>query len=239
MSASIDLPKTIVVVGGGGVGQAIARKFVAEGWNCLMASRTEAPMAEFAPSVAGGPGAFRYVVADASVPEQVERIAAQVEGMGGIGVLATCVGNSFLKPLPEVTLEEMQIMVRDNFQTVFVTNRAFIPSMVKRGCGCIFNISSRVATNGGGTKPTATYTATKSAVVGFSQALMKEYKKAGVSVSVICPGPIDTPMRRQGFPGVDSKRLIAAQDVADLLFYLSQRPSLMMELPVVPLALGY
>jgi len=232
--------KGIVVIGGGGLGQAITAKFTSEGWHTLMVSRTEETLASFADKVAANQGSYNYLAIDASIPAEVEKLEAKAaEVLPAVDMLVTCTGRSFLKPLPEITLEEMQLMVQDNFQTVFLTNRAFIPQMVERGSGCIVNISSKVATTGGGSKPTQTYTAMKSAVVGFSQALSKEYRKSGVSVSVVCPGPIDTPMRRRGFPNIDPARLIQPGDVADLLFYLSQRPAMMMELPVVPLALGY
>lgn len=67
---------------------------------------------------------------------------------------------------------------------------AFLPDMVARGEGAVINVSSRGAFQPGAYF--AVYAASKAFVLSFSEALWAEYRKRGIDVLALCPGPVDT-----------------------------------------------
>lgn len=79
-----------------------------------------------------------------------------------------------------------------NVKSMFRINKAFIPSMIRRGRGSIINIAS-VQSSIIGNATRLAYGASKGAVIGLTKALAMGHAKDGVRCNVICPGVIDTP----------------------------------------------
>ncbi len=67
----------------------------------------------------------------------------------------------------------------------------FLPAMVARGSGAILNVASTAGFSPG--PRMAVYFASKAYLISMSQALMQEVRKAGVTVTCLCPGPLRTP----------------------------------------------
>lgn len=96
--------------------------------------------------------------------------------------------------------------------------------MQERRTGNIITISSMVGRKNVGT--VAAYGASKAAVIGLTESLAEEMREYGVRVQVICPGPVDTPMRWKATPDFDRAQVIAADEIADaVLFLLTRRPN--------------
>jgi uncharacterized protein len=95
-------------------------------------------------------------------------------------------------------------MVRTNAEAVVALTSAFLPAMVGRGRGAILNLGSLIAF-----QPVpfqATYGATKAFVLSFTEALHEELRGTGVSVTVLCPGPVRTEFGEAGgFGGADER----------------------------------
>lgn len=99
--------------------------------------------------------------------------------------------------------------------------RAFLPDMLERGHGKIGNIASNAAFMP--LAPQPSYGAAKAAVLSFSQALYEQYKNTGVSVSVICPGPVKTDFFKNA--GFDLKNLegVSPEEVAKFTYNVVDR----------------
>ncbi|MBC7841385.1 MAG: SDR family NAD(P)-dependent oxidoreductase, partial [Gemmatimonadaceae bacterium] len=98
--------------------------------------------------------------------------------------------------------------------------RAVLPGMVARGRGHIViigSIAGRSAFVGG-----AGYATTKHAVMGFAESLMLEVRDAGVKVSVVSPGSVDTAFGGGGGPRATSQ--LRAEDVAAAVMSVVQTP---------------
>ena len=93
--------------------------------------------------------------------------------------------------------------------------------MTAQTYGQSINVSSGAGKRGSATR--SAYSAAKHAVVGFGDAVQKDLKNSGVSVSVVLPGPIHTPLRRRSVPEEDPNLLISAQEVADVILFLATR----------------
>jgi NAD(P)-dependent dehydrogenase (short-subunit alcohol dehydrogenase family) len=140
------------------------------------------------------------VVVEVSDAASVDALmAAAVDRFGGIDVVCNNVGTSGPnRPAWEFGLDEWDTQVRVNLMGVVHGVRTFAPYLVRQGHGHIVNTSSMagltvIAGNG-------VYSATKHAVVAISETLRLDLDAIGskVGVSVLCPGPVDTPLRDRG-----------------------------------------
>jgi len=94
--------------------------------------------------------------------------------------------------------------------------------MIQQKSGCIINIPSGAGKQGGPNR--SAYSAAKHGVVGFTQTLWAEYFRIGIRSHVICPGPVVSQMRKEGFPTEDPATLIQPEDIADAAVFLATQP---------------
>ena len=125
---------------------------------------------------------------------ELDQVRAMVTGVlakfGKIDILINNAGIGMRKPFAETPIEVVEELMRTNyFGVVYCTHEA-LPSMIARGSGHIVNISSVAGKIG--TPNIAGYCASKFALNGLSESLYYELAPHGVSVSVICPGPVRT-----------------------------------------------
>jgi NAD(P)-dependent dehydrogenase (short-subunit alcohol dehydrogenase family) len=201
MSRRIELRAARVVVtgAGSGIGAATALGFTGEGSHVIAvdingesAARTAGRCSEEVAARAGAPAAASYVcdVADSAA---VRELAAEVErDHGPVDVLVNNAGVGVGGSLLETSVEDWDWLRGINLDGVAYGCYAFGPGMVKRGHGHVVNVASGAAYIPN--RSMAAYCATKSAVFSFSQCLRADWAGAGVGVSVICPGLINTPI---------------------------------------------
>ncbi|MBA3344637.1 MAG: SDR family NAD(P)-dependent oxidoreductase, partial [Gemmatimonadales bacterium] len=176
------------------------------------------------------------VPADVGHPDQVSRAVERVTGeLGEVDVLVNNAGVMIARPFEELTLEDWDATMATNLRSLFLVTRAVLPGMRRRRRGAIVNVASLAGRNGfaGGTA----YSASKHAVLGFSRSLMLEVRKEGVRVITICPGSVDTALRRdQPMLEVDPERILSPEDVADTIVHALSLPdrALVSELDLRP-----
>ncbi|WP_206099727.1 SDR family NAD(P)-dependent oxidoreductase [Longirhabdus pacifica] len=117
----------------------------------------------------------------------------------------------------ESDLSSQLQMIHVNISSLTALTRLFIPEMIKRKQGKVLNVASTAAF-----QPCpfmAVYSATKSYVLSFSEAIGNELKNSGVTVTALCPGFTETEFgKRDGLQGVDvnKKYMMSASTVAKL-----------------------
>jgi NAD(P)-dependent dehydrogenase (short-subunit alcohol dehydrogenase family) len=205
-----DNVRCALVVGAGrGLGRTVALTLARAGYAVVVAARTQTEIELVADEVralqagamgAHAPGAGALVVAaDATQSDQVARlVASALEHYGRIDVLVNCAGEALLMPTPVTSDGDWQRIINSNLTSTFLTCRAVMPHMMQQRSSHIVNVASRVARDGA--PNVAAYSAAKAGVVDFSKALSHKLRPYGVKVSVICPGPMDTPMRWAATP---------------------------------------
>jgi NAD(P)-dependent dehydrogenase (short-subunit alcohol dehydrogenase family) len=229
-------PRGVAVLtgAGGGIGRAIARELATGGWPLALVDRDAGALgdvaawlqAHLAADEAGVTAAVITThVADVGDEAQVAALAREVErshgrvqalvnnaGIGGIGT-----------PIDELSLDAWNEMLRVDLTSVFLTCRAFAPALRTSGAGRVVNLGSISATIG--VAGSTAYTAAKGGVVAFSKSLARELAPHRVTVNVIAPGVIDTPMARRR--GIDHQRHLIPwhrigrpDDVAPAVAYL-------------------
>jgi NAD(P)-dependent dehydrogenase (short-subunit alcohol dehydrogenase family) len=132
-----------------------------------------------------------WTALDVSRKDQVDQVMATAVGeFGAPDLLINCAGRAYPRYFEDITYEQFDETMRTNFFSVWHTVSALVPHMKERG-GHIVNVSSMSGFVGvfGYTD----YTASKFAIIGFSEALRSELRRYGIRVSVLCPPDTDTP----------------------------------------------
>jgi len=197
----VDLEGSVVVVTGAssGIGRATAVAFAARGATVVCSARREERLKELVEEIEGRGGRARAVACDVSEWEQVQRLATNVrEEFGRCDVLVNNAGVPGGGPFAELSLEQIESVTRINFMGVLYCTKAFLPMMLEAGRGHVVNVASlagRFAVPGA-----SVYTATKHAVVAFSEALHYEVSERGLRVTAVNPGLVAT----EGFPHQDA-----------------------------------
>jgi uncharacterized protein len=189
--------KVAVITGASsGIGALMAHMLAARGAIPVLMARSEAKLSEVAAGLRGEHAVFRLDVTDA---EQVEATMRQViEKYGRIDILINNAGYGVFESFVTSSLEEIEGMMDVNYMGTVRCTKAVLPLMLERRSGHIVNIAS-MAGKIGSAKSTG-YSATKHAVLGFTNCLRQELVGTGVGISAVNPGPIDTPFFEKADP---------------------------------------
>ncbi|MHB1445146.1 MAG: SDR family NAD(P)-dependent oxidoreductase [Acidimicrobiales bacterium] len=189
--------KVAVVTGGaGGLGEAMAASFLAEGMSVVVADIEETALVAAADRLAGvRPGAeVLSVITDVTDPTSVDALAEAARGRFGT-VHVVCnnagVGGHFGLSW-EIPVEEWRWVLEVNLWGVIHGIRSFVPGLVAQGEGHVVNTASLAGWSG--PPAMSAYAASKHAVLGISESLRSELELSGtgVGVSVLCPGMVNT-----------------------------------------------
>ncbi|WP_338540559.1 SDR family NAD(P)-dependent oxidoreductase [Paenibacillus tundrae] len=179
-----------------GIGALCAQMLIEEGAIPILAARSRDKLEEIGASLNGQ---HELLTLDVTNDEQVQAaISNMLEKYGRIDILLNNAGYGKFAAMTEMTVQEFDEMMDVNYMGIVRCTKAVLPHMLKRGTGQIVNVASMAGKIG--TAKSASYTATKHAVLGFSNALRQELRKTGVKVTTINPGPIDTPFFHRADP---------------------------------------
>ena len=216
-----------------GIGEATALALAAEGAAVALAARREDRVADLASRIEGGGGRALAVAADVTDEEQANSFVAQAnEELGGLDVLVNNAGVMLLGPVAGAPTDQWRQMIEVNLLGLLYCTHAALPIMGAAGSGDIVNVSSvagRTASFGSGV-----YNMTKWGVVGFSEALRQECGRAGVRVTAIEPGWVDTELQGHNeHPAVVAgmkkamekvERVLDADDIARAITFAVTQP---------------
>lgn len=129
----------------------------------------------------------------------------------GIDAVIITAGSLIVKPLLEMSKDEIENNIALNITAAIEMARASMPYLMPaRGVLIFFTSSSYTRGRAG----YALYSASKAAIANLVNALGEEVYEAGVRVNAICPSRTDTPMRRAAFGKEDKNTLLSAREVA-------------------------
>lgn len=194
MSLPEPQPKSAALVTGAsaGIGAEIARELAARGHNLVLVARRKDRLDEVAEDLSSEFGVrAEGVSCDLGAAASRDTLPADIDALGlDIEILVNNAGfatnGAFHTSDPERELQQVRLLV----EAPVALTSAFAPAMVKRGRGAILNISSTA-----GMQPlpySAGYSAAKAYLLTFSEAIHQELRGHGVTVTVMCPGPVST-----------------------------------------------
>jgi NAD(P)-dependent dehydrogenase (short-subunit alcohol dehydrogenase family) len=193
-SRYLDLNGKVVLITGGsrGLGLVLAREFAAIGARVAICARDEEELRHVRDEFASRRDYFFFSTqCDVSDRAQVQTMLASVENkFGDIDVLVNNAGTILVGPMEHMAIEDFQEVMRINFWGAVHATLGVLPSMRQRGRGRIVNITSiggKVAF-----PHLLPYTASKFALVGFSEGLRTELAKDGIWVTTVVPNLMRT-----------------------------------------------
>lgn len=195
----MDLSGKVAVVTGAsrGLGAASARALAQAGAVTVLAGRDVAALEEVAAAIAADSGPATLVQrVDVTSRASVEELRrATLERFGRVDVLVTSAGAISLRKFADITDDDFSAMLDTNLLGTFRCMQILGDQMVRDGGGRIIAISSIAALRG--RKLEAHYAASKGAVNQMALSLAVEWARHHVTVNVICPGYIRTPLNEQ------------------------------------------
>ena len=219
--------RNILVSGGTrGVGLAIAKKLVGDGFRVFALGRKES--AELTAAIAAAPAdALNFVPFDLAnidvIPDLIREMKATHGPLYGLVNNAALGTDGLLSNMHNSDIEKL---VKLNTVSPIVLTKYAVRSMMTGGTGRIVNISSIIGFTG--YSGLSVYGATKASMLGFTRSLAREVGRLGVTVNAVAPGFMDTEMTasmnddQRGKIASRSalKRLVEVDDVANAVSYL-------------------
>jgi uncharacterized protein len=182
--------KIAVITGASsGIGAIMAQMLAERGAIPVLMARSESKLAEVSAGLRGEHAVYRLDVTDT---DQVMAVMDKVlERYGRIDILINNAGYGVFDKFIDASLDEIEQMMDVNYMGTVRCTKAVLGRMLQRRSGHIVNIAS-MAGKIGSAKSTG-YSATKHAVLGFTNCLRQELVGTGVGLTAVNPGPIDTP----------------------------------------------
>ncbi|KAG0057270.1 reductase [Gryganskiella cystojenkinii] len=209
-----------------GIGLATAKLFAGQGSRIVLLGRDQDRIQhvlkhELAP-IPSNEGQHLGFQCDVSKREEVEQTIKEVTKISPVDFLVQSAGIARDSLLIAHSNEDMENVVMTNLMGTMWVNKAVAKGMMRRKKGNVVGIQGNIGQS--------VYSASKSAIIGFSKSLSKELGSRGVTVNVIAPGYIDTDMTST--IGEDRKKTIIAktslgrlgtpEDVAQAALFLAQ-----------------
>ncbi|ALX49661.1 3-ketoacyl-ACP reductase [Lentibacillus amyloliquefaciens] len=202
---------------GSGIGRATALELAREGVHVGLIARTESKLKAVAEEAAAQGVKANYAVCDIADMKQVDQAVEKLQkDLGAADILLNNAGvgmhGDFLDIEPDDWKHTLEVNV---FGTYHVT-RAVLPQMIEKNQGDIMNISS---SNGlKGTAGSTSYSASKFAVQGMTEALMQEVRPHNIRVSTLNPSMVGTEMIFSDNPDKnDKEKFMQPEDLAEYM----------------------
>lgn len=204
-----DMPNETALITGAtsGIGLELAREFARHKHPLIIIAPDATELRNVANRIQSESGVLVTAIpADLTDPEAPDVILDTIEDAGlTVDVLVNNAGVGQRGNFWEIPLEKDLEMIRLNIEAVIRLTKIFLPPMLSRGQGTILNTASIAGFEPG--PLLAVYHASKAFVLSWSEALATELQDTGITVTALCPGPVDTDF----FPKADMVETAAFQ----------------------------
>ena len=175
--------KTALVTGAArGIGLATTKQFLAQGWRVIMVDRDTDALEEAAAPLEDA----LSVVADISLPDQVDALAA---AHPRIDALINNAGVADFGPISETDFARWRTVMETNLDGVFLMSQAFTPALAATQ-GAIVNIASISGLRASTLR--VAYGTSKAGVIALTEQQAVELGEHGIRANAVCPGPVRT-----------------------------------------------
>jgi short-subunit dehydrogenase len=210
------MKQTIIITGGGsGLGLELARRY-SKDYNICLLGRTKEKLHQAADILSDAGSHIYYRICDVTRPQNVYEVLLEIFREEQVHMLINNAGIGIFEPLESLTVTDIKTMVETNvYGTIYPTQTAF-PFFQKQGFGKVMNIISTAGLRGKVNE--SVYCATKFAVRGFTESLVKEWEGTSVFPTAVYMGGMDTPFWDETDHVKDRSRLKSPSEVAERIF---------------------
>ncbi len=211
--------KVAFITGGArGIGRATAIALAKEGVNVGLLARTEETLKKTAAEVEGYGIKVAYAAVDISSKDQVEAaIEVLTNELGAADILINNAGIATFGTVAEMDPEEWKRIIDINLMGTYYVTRAVLPQLIEKNGGDIINVSSTNGLNGAATS--SAYSASKFAVIGFTESLAQEVRRNNIRVSALTPSTVatDLALDLDLIKENNDSKFIQAEDIAEFI----------------------
>jgi len=208
--------KICIVTGAArGIGEGIARRYVEEGAKVVIADLKLDAAKETAEKLTGlGPGKAMGLAMNVTDEGQVNAGVKKVlDRWGGVDVLVSNAGIQIVHKLENFPFEDWKKLLSIHLDGAFLTSKACLPHMYKKGSGAIIFMGSVHSKEASPLK--SAYVTAKHGLVGLARVISKEGAEHGVRANVICPGFVKTPLVEKQIPEQAKELGISEEEVVN------------------------
>jgi 3-oxoacyl-[acyl-carrier protein] reductase len=210
--------KAIITGGGRGLGKATAIAFAKEGIDIAITGRNEAVLKETVSELEAYGINAMYSVFDVSRYENVKTgIKSIVNTLGSVDILVNNAGIAAFGTFNDMEVSQWSQIIQTNLMGMYYVTKEVLPYLIDKNEGDVINVSSTAGLNGNAN--TSAYSASKFAVIGMSESLMKEVRKNNIRVCTLTPSTIASDMSIElGIADKDSQdSVLQPEDFAELI----------------------
>jgi len=210
--------KAIITGGGRGLGKATAIAFAKEGMDVAITGRNETILKETVSELETFGIKAIYAVFDVGNYEEVKSgIQEILKTFGSVDVLVNNAGIAAFGSLNDMEVSQWSQIIQTNVMGMYYVTKEVLPHLINQNQGDIINVASTAGLNGNAN--TSAYSASKFAVIGMSESLMKEVRKNNIRVSTFTPSTIASDMSIElGIANKDSEdSVLQPEDFAELI----------------------
>ncbi|PPK95493.1 3-oxoacyl-[acyl-carrier protein] reductase [Nonlabens xylanidelens] len=210
--------KAIITGGSRGLGKATALAFAQEGVDVAITGRNEEALKATVAEIEKLGVKATYAVFDVSNYEEVKTsVKTLVDTLGSIDILVNNAGIAAFGTLNDMPVDQWTQIMQTNVMGMYYVTKEVLPYLIDQNEGEIINVSSTAGLNGNAT--TSAYSASKFAVIGMSESLMKEVRKNNIRVCTLTPSTIASDMSIDlGIATKDSEdSVLQPEDFAELI----------------------
>ncbi|WP_067149250.1 3-ketoacyl-ACP reductase [Pseudotamlana agarivorans] len=210
--------KAIITGGSRGLGKATALAFAHEGIDVAITGRNEKLLKETVAEIEALGVRATYAAFDVGNYEDVKvAIKELIETLGGVDILVNNAGIAAFGTLNDMPVDQWTQIIQTNVMGMYYVTKEVLPNLIHQNDGEIINVSSTAGLNGNAS--TSAYSASKFAVIGMSESLMKEVRKNNIRVCTLTPSTIASDMSVDlGIATKDSEdSVLQPEDFAQLI----------------------
>lgn len=203
-----------------GIGYELAKLYAKDENNLILVARDEERLKEVKDELEFYNIKVYTIALDLSGDNSCEKILDFVNKKNlSVDILINNAGIGSFGYLNEIEMERELKLIDVNIRALTELTKMFLPSMIEQGEGAIMNVASTAAFCAG--PKMATYYASKSYVLNFTEALYEELKGSEIKVSCLCPGPVKTNFQeKSGIRKSEAakKALMTPKEVAEIAY---------------------
>ena len=210
--------KAIITGGSRGLGKATALAFAKEGIDVAITGRNEKSLQETVAELKALGVNATYALFNVGIYEEVQKGIKQIiTDFGSVDILVNNAGVAAFGSLNDMKVDQWSEIIQTNVLGMYFVTKEVLPYLIDKNEGDIFNISSTAGLSGNAN--TSAYSASKFAVIGMSESLMKEVRKNNIRVCTLTPSTIASDMSIElGIANKNSEdSVLQPEDFAELI----------------------